>query len=811
MSSLRKYSILVLFVLLSLHPSLLMAAWPLDGAPIFTVPNEHLQGTPVIIDDGEGGAIIAWCDERNGNRDIFAQKVDHQGNALWSADGVVVCNMTGIQSGPCAVSDGAGGAIIAWSDYRGGVGDIYAQRIDADGNRLWLLSGSAICSAVNNQYGPEITTDGAGGAIIAWHDNRSGLPGADDIYVRRVDSDGNVYWTILGVPVCTDASTQRWLQIASDGNGGAYMAWYDSRNGNNDIFCELVYSNGSLAGGADGYGICTDSATQLYPHITELGPAHVLISWHDSRNGDAELFAQNMAGFTSQWAYNGIQVATSFYGFTYRAVKDDDGCVVFCWNDHRNGDSGIFAQRLLMTGVPLWSLDGVTVCDSAGDENYPAIVSDATGGTIIVFHHNNGLQVTARAQRLDGDGTQLWDPDGVRICTQPHSQYECIAVPDGKGGAITAWKDYRSSYTHIYAQRIDRHGYPGSPEPVIESASDVPLDQGGKLELTWDASYLDPWPYQEITYYSIWKSLSPASAMMMENEIEYTDLQAMKPEAVSDPGTPSGMIIRRETVGAATYYWELLETQPAQYYEGYSKVLDTDFTSLETAWTWSHYQVAAHAVDPLVVWASQPDSGYSLDNLAPASPVGLGGEQYYSPEGMGLFWNMNLEEDLSHYTIYRGIYPTFVPDATSYLTSAFDTMYFDGGWDWDDGYVYKVSATDIHGNESGYALLLPGQVTGDDPPTPSHSDYLSQNWPNPFNPSTTIQFGLKESGHIRLSIYDASGRLVSELVNSTFPAGSYSEIWNGTNSSGAYVASGVYFYRIDADEFSMKKKMILLR
>ncbi len=229
---------------------------------------------------------------------------------------------------------------------------------------------------------------------------------------------------------------------------------------------------------------------------------------------------------------------------------------------------------------------------------------------------------------------------------------------------------------------------------------------------------------------------------------------------------PAGMVIRYETVGASIYYWELLETQTAQYYEGYSKVLDTDFTSLETAFTYSYYQVAAHTGDPLVVWTSQPDSGYSLDNLAPTAPVGLTGEQEYSPEGMDLVWNSNTEEDLSHYVIYRGIYPTFVPDATSYLTSAYDTMYFDGGWTWEDGYVYKVSAIDIHGNESGYrAFSFPARSQATIRRRPSHSDYLSQNWPT-RNPSTTIQFGLKESSHVRLSIYDASGRLVSELVNS---------------------------------------------
>ncbi len=807
MLSLRRISSWMFFALLLISPLRLEAAWPVDGLPVCTVDAVH-SGDIVAVEDGSGGAIFVWCDSRNGNSDIFAQRVDREGNVLWTTDGAPVCTISGAQQSPCAVSDGTGGVVIAWTDYRGGPSDIYAQRLDAGGTRMWLPSGNAICTAANDQDTPVMTTDGAGGAIIAWYDHRAG---SNHIYTRRIDIDGDVYWTVWGEPVCTLAASRDGLQIASDGAGGAYIAWYDSRNSSFDIFCELVTSDGKMVNGSDGYNVCDDYAGQFYPRLINFAPSQVIIAWEDTRNGTSDLYVQRLNGLSASWVPNGTHIANA--GTAYISTAMDEGdCIVFCWPSYRDGSYSIFAQRLHLNGTTDWPLSGIPVCESLDDQREPIVISDDTGGTIALWGHSTVINVEFRAQNLDSGGNLLWDEESVKICDIPYSMADHVAVRDGEGGALAAWRDSRLGYTGIYVQRLDRHGYFGSPEPVIDSAGDIPLDQGGKIELTWNASYLDPWPYQDISHYSIWKSLSPASAMMLkEDGIEYTDIQAINSDTDSDPGIPFGIIVRREILGAATYYWELLETQTAQYYEGYSKVLETDFTSLPTAWTYSYYQVAAHTSDPLVVWTSQPDSAYSLDNLSPAPPVGLAGEQEYSPEGMDLVWNSNQEEDLSHYVIYRGTEPSFVPSTTNMLTTAYDTMYFDAGWNWDDGYFYKVSAVDIHDNESGFALLLPGQVTGDDPPTPAHSDYLSQNWPNPFNPSTTIQFGLKESGHVRLNIYDASGRLVSELVNSTLPAGNYSEIWNGTNSSGAYVASGIYFYRLDTGEFSMKKKMVLLR
>jgi len=95
--------------------------------------------------------------------------------------------------------------------------------------------------------------------------------------------------------------------------------------------------------------------------------------------------------------------------------------------------------------------------------------------------------------------------------------------------------------------------------------------------------------------------------------------------------------------------------------------------------------------------------------------------------------------------------------------------------------------------------------------TPDLDNMLAQNVPNPFNPTTTIAFDIRKKGHVSLKIYNVAGQLVKTLVDDVLDAGSYSKEWTGTNNAGVKVASGVYFYSIEADNFTSTKKMVLLR
>jgi hypothetical protein len=125
------------------------------------------------VSDGSGGAIIVWSDSRNGTADIYAQRINANGVLQWTINGVAICNATGEQASATVIPDGNGGAIITWLDTRNGNNDIYAQRINSSGAAQWTNNGVAISTAINHQGSPIIVTDGSGGAIISWLDDKS--------------------------------------------------------------------------------------------------------------------------------------------------------------------------------------------------------------------------------------------------------------------------------------------------------------------------------------------------------------------------------------------------------------------------------------------------------------------------------------------------------------------------------------------------------------------------------------------------------------------------------------------------------------
>ncbi len=88
---------------------------------------------------------------------------------------------------------------------------------------------------------------------------------------------------------------------------------------------------------------------------------------------------------------------------------------------------------------------------------------------------------------------------------------------------------------------------------------------------------------------------------------------------------------------------------------------------------------------------------------------------------------------------------------------------------------------------------------------------LKANYPNPFNPTTTIAFDLPEATDVRLEVYDMMGRRVATLVNGNMSAGRYEAVWNARADNGAAVASGVYIYRLRAGSFESVKQMVLMK
>jgi len=158
----------------------------------------------------------------------------------FSQTGKPVCNAINNQVYPTMTTDGSRGSIITWMDKRSGKYEIYAQRMNPSGNAMLTSNGIPICT-LDSSYNPAIVSDGSGGAIIAWETYR-GLSITTDIYAQRVNSSGAVQWAPNGVPVCIEVFNQDTIAMVSDGFGGAILTWQDYRsdNGFPDIYAQRI-------------------------------------------------------------------------------------------------------------------------------------------------------------------------------------------------------------------------------------------------------------------------------------------------------------------------------------------------------------------------------------------------------------------------------------------------------------------------------------------------------------------------------------------------------------------------------------------
>lgn len=167
-------------------------------------------------------------------------------------------------------------------------------------------------------------------------------------------------------------------------------------------------------------------------------------------------------------------------------------------------------------------------------------------------------------------------------------------------------------------------------------------------------------------------------------------------------------------------------------------------------------------------------------------------------------WNVRSDESLQSYTLYR--HNDTHPQGTVVATGAFNSTvrsYVDTSVEPGKTYHYELMIHTQGGNDIRSAMATAT--------TPRLQTTLGQNYPNPFRPETSIEYTLGERSNAVVGIYDASGRLVVRLNQGVREAGSYRTDWNGRDSAGSVVGSGVYFYRLEGVPNVASRKMVRLK
>jgi hypothetical protein len=203
---------------------------------------------------------------------------------------------------------------------------------------------------------------------------------------------------------------------------------------------------------------------------------------------------------------------------------------------------------------------------------------------------------------------------------------------------------------------------------------------------------------------------------------------------------------------------------------------------------------------------SPPESGYSVDNIAPGVPQGL--MAVLVDDGIQLTWEMSADEDFQYYMLEKSADEAFTePEVFEMI----DIAYLDLDYVLNESNYYRLAAVDHAGNMSDYSDVVDFAVLSTDLDLIPEVFALHQNYPNPFNPTTQIKYDLPEDEMVSITIYDVMGRSIKSLVNTTQSAGYRSIQWDATNNLGEPVSAGMYIYMIQAGQFTKTKKMVLLK
>lgn len=406
--------------------------WDLDGV---LVAADTLDLEPLgLVPDGTGGALIVIIGRGPGvpSLPLYVQRVASDGSLPWGSVPVPLGTAgTNLLTVPMLSADGAGGALLAWHAYDGVRYDVVAQHVTAAGTLPWGAIGARVGPLGPTRFSPSIVSDGAGGAIVEWHDM-----GVFHVLAQRLDAAGAPLWDPNGVVLWSITETAGDTLVA-DGSGGAYAT-----HGRYVTAVRRLLPDGTLAWNGDS----------------------VLVTLGSVRYGPAALALSELPGPTGELLLAWSEPVTINLYTPWR----------------------IRAQRLTQAGALAWGDSGRVMSTGPNDRGGTAIVSDQRGGLLAAWRDNQlGNDYDLYAQHVAFDGE--FPVAGSPAPAPPRFELSAPApnpARAGDGATLHARLDLRES---VHAAVLDVSGR------VVRLLVDggIPFDQGPTgpirdVTLRWD-------------------------------------------------------------------------------------------------------------------------------------------------------------------------------------------------------------------------------------------------------------------------------------------------------------------------------------
>ena len=727
------------------------------------LPYPNVQYRPRIVRVSDIEVIIAWEDYRYDTQeaDIFAQKIFADGVQSWIPQAVPVCMAMGDQKNLRLISNGSGGAVIVWDDFRAynyGYPDIYAQNLSAGGYDQWEQNGTAICSAPGEQLNPMVRRIN-GNYFIGWMDWRSGSPALHYQVVNEtgaplLQADGKlIHQGLSSFEFYTDRFSI--LPRSTD----AVVLWSDQRHypnsGGEIIHFQFLNSDGTVDLEPNGRPLTLSSEGSQDTFSAIITPDDQLaVAWTENCRLKAQLI--DVDG-NRLWGENGMYITeTEPLRQNNARISYEDGAFYIGWSElAMPAGSTYYAYRIfgqkLINGQKQWGPDGILVSVWNDAPGYvEAVLQSLTGRYFTWEQHNNYsdesyYKIMVKLLNPDGSTAQGWPPEGMAV--SDYTDWDIIQIrPQAlltPAGLMVAWQDYRTDYVpDIYGQMLSPQG--------------VQLWDSGGVNLTAnvydnsDFSLL----FNDNAINLVWmKALGNISTSVNLRRISLAgELLTGDTDILISQNLPNQM---------SAY------PQPAVFPNGGMLV------------AWEHH-----------VWEPQPNGVNSYDlNFRYLNPDGS------VQGGIGSFLTL----------------PVFDKQLQPRLAVVGNEAYLI----WlDSDFYHNPSRCDdeIYERYDIYAQKLSNEVVSNqDEISVLEQAVLRQNYPNPFTGATSIGFSLPAKGKARIDIYNVKGQKVNTILSAMQEKGSGTASWNGLDFNGNACSSGIYYCKLTAHGSTLTRKMLLIK
>jgi len=785
------------------------------------------QGYPAMACSDSGSFVVVWEDQREGDYNIYSQRYDKLGQAIGVNFKVNDDTNKSAQFSPALAMDKDGNFVVVWRDYRNGTypfnPDIYCQRFDSSGQKLGVNFKANSETPWANQIDPAVAMDGDGDFIVTWTDYRNGNW---DIYCQRYNFSGQAQGTNFKVNSDVGTSYQHHSRVACDYWGNFACVWYDYRSENDNIFAQRFDSSGAALG--TNFLVNNDGgiSPQFNPDIAMDRRGNFVIVWYDLRNSNGDIYARmyNSLGSSlgSDFKVNDDQLNEEQQNPS--VAMDLAGNFVLAWQDYRNKNYDIYAQEFDAYGKKVGSNSKVNTDSGTAKQVYVEIALNTTK-----------IFLTWTDERNINNGFDIY----ASLITWPRSYTPQLFIADtihnfgevqvGQKGSWS-FKIFNKGLadlevTNVYSlDSVFTVASPSFPQTIplkdsilasVEFKPSLGISYISDLTIQSDDPYF---PSLEISLtgqgFPYEKSPNPFSLI---SPLKGAILDTLRPTLF--------WTVSADSNSDDTVSYVLLYSQDSTFSSKteISGILDTFYNFSQDLIENAKYfwKVKAKDNHNFSTWSNQTDWYFYINSLN-EPPLSF---FLISPE------NNSLIDTFKPRFIWQRTSDPDPLDSVFYVLR-FDTSYFftnptnvslaDTSYNCPDSLIpqavnyWKVKAIDkdsLYFETSVWNFTVPEQtsVNNEENFFPSKTFQLSQNFPNPFNSSTIIEFFLPKEAEIELSIYNIFGQKVKILLNEKLSSGKKRVFWDGKNEKGENLPSGIYFYQLRIGNFSETKKLILLK